>query len=101
MNVAFILMMPSRSSWNGSWSGDHSLFVKTRNFRSKRDIEKAKKLLKQGNFSYSFGDGWVANISISEVDTKEARKLRKNSKGFAGYDWMINSILNKGLITTL
>ncbi len=98
MIIAFTLSMPNRSSWNGGWSGDDSLFVKTISKQTKEFIEKAKKLIERGNFYYNFGDGWRACVSIKEVDRSEASKLRRKSKGFSGYDWMIRSILDNGEI---
>jgi hypothetical protein len=49
-------------------------------------------------YHYNFGDGWAAGVSVRTVDAAEARKLRRKSDGFSGYDWMIDSIVQHGEI---
>ena len=101
MIIAFILSMPNCGSWNGKWSGEGDFYAITHNFgKSKSGKEKAKSIL--GNYySYSFGDGWEAWISTKEVNAKEAKTIIKNSKGFCGYNWMVNEIIQFGIIKTL
>lgn len=41
-----------------------------------------------------------ANIIVEIVDGTEAANRRKQSKGFAGYEWMIQSIVLYGTIQT-
>lgn len=60
---------------------------------SKKANELIKQILDKGSFYYNFGDGWGMSISVREVDSKEAAKIRKKSVGFCGYDWAIDSIL--------
>lgn len=55
-------------------------------------------MLEKGGYIYDFKDGWVASVSIRQVDSKEATKLRRKSKGFRGYDWMIDSIIKNDCI---
>ncbi len=101
MILAFTLSMPGVNSWNGKWSGEGRLYAKVINFgRTKKAIAKASEILDIGYFRYNFGDGWSAGVKVTEVDAKEAAKIRRNSKGFYGYDWMIESIKNKLLIET-
>jgi len=95
MILAFELSMPNNNSWNGNWSGEGKLYVRVEKFNSKKA---AQAILDKGYFSYDFGDGWRAGISVNEVNASEAAKLRRQSKGFCGYDWMIQSIRNKGMI---
>ena len=96
MILCFKLSMPNVASWNGKWSGEGRLYAKVINFgRTKTATAKAKAILDKRYFSYNFGDGWSAGITVKEVDTKEASKIRRKSKGFYGYDWMIESIKNK------
>lgn len=92
MNIAFTLTMPGRNTWNGRWSGDEDLFVVIKNFR------KPPTAFKLGYYSYNFGDGWQAAINVQEVTSPAARKMRKQSKGFCGYEWMIDSIIRDGQI---
>lgn len=99
MILSFTLSMPGNNSWNGKWSGQDNFYAIVKHFgSSKKSKEKAEKILKDGYFSYDFGDGWRAGISVKQVDSATARKIRKQSRGFCGYDWMVESILNKGYI---
>lgn len=84
---AFFLTMPGNNSWNGKWSGDGDLYCRVVANKSE-----------PGNYSYSFGDGWRASVEVRNVTAVEARKLRKRSRGFCGYDWMISSIERFGYI---
>lgn len=90
---AFTLNMPNVGSWNGRWSGERDLYLKFRSLKNK-DAES----LKEGSYYYNFGDGWGASVQVSIIDSKEKQRLQRKSKGFAGYDWMIDSILNHGKI---
>jgi len=93
MLLSFELSMPGVSSWNGKWSGAGNLYAKIINFgKTQKGEAKAKEILEKGYFRYNFGDGWAAGIKVKEVDAKTAAKIRRKSKGFYGYDWMINSI---------
>ncbi len=94
MLLSFTLSMPGVNSWDGRWSGEKSLYVVVRNLgRGKSATERAQAILDTGYYSYSFGDGWRAGVSVREVTSSEARKLRKISSGFHGYDWMVDSII--------
>ncbi len=91
--IAFILTMPNRGSWNDRWSGEkdlHAIVMKERNVPDKNIIGKS--------FLYEWDDGWTACVSVEKVDYKEGNKIRKKSKGFYGYKWMVDSILKKGFI---
>jgi len=99
MILSFELGMPNNNSWNGRWSGGNDLYARVINFgRGKAANEKAKEILDKGYFYYNFGDGWGASVTVKEIDSKEAAKIRRKSKGFCGYDWMIASIKEKGRI---
>lgn len=100
MLVQFTLSMPNRNSWNGEWSGENNLYARVRNL-NKKDYKILDELLEKGYYSYNFGDGWCAGVSIEKIDSKKARQVRKNSKDFCNYDWMITSILKDGYIHTL
>jgi hypothetical protein len=94
--------MPGCSSWNGKWSGEGTLYARIKKFSARGSVmgDKAKMLLDKGYFSYSFGDGWRAGIDVKEVTPLDARKIKKNSSGFCGYDWMLDSIMRDGTIQT-
>lgn len=92
MTMAFILTMPSNNSWNGKWTGDDRLYVVTRRFQNDANAPKP------GRYTHNFGDGWVAAITAKEVTTDEARELVKKSKGFCGYEWMVDSIIKDGRV---
>lgn len=98
MILEFKLSMPNIGSWNGKWSGEDEYFAKIITFRTKEKINRAKEMLEKGGYIYDFKDGWVASVSIRQVDSKEATKLRRKSKGFRGYDWMIDSIIKNDCI---
>ena len=94
---AFKLSMPGVGSWNGKWSGEKDLYIK---FRKLTNEKIKSSLIEEKNYHYNFGDGWRANVSVFVVDSKERNKLERRSQGFCGYDWMIDSIINHGLIKT-
>ncbi len=98
MTLSFTLSMPNRGSWNGGWSGEKDLFCLTKKFSTKKSKEKALEILNKRSFYYGWGDGWGASVKVEEVDSPTARKLNKQSKGFCGYNWMVDSIVNKGYI---
>jgi len=98
MIVAFTLSMPTANSWNGKWSGEGRVYAIIKTFRTHKAITKVADLLRQRSFSYRWSDGWCACVSVKEVDSAEAKQLRKKSVGFAGYDWMVDSILQYGKI---
>lgn len=100
MILVFTLSMPGCSSWNGKWSGEGEKYVIVKTFLSKQSIEQGKQILKKGYFDYSFGDGWRAGIDVDQVTSQQAAKLRKQSDGFCGYDWMVNSIIEHNEIRT-
>lgn len=95
MILAFILTMPGRASWNGRWSGDESFHALVRSFPRGKE-QQAEELVRLKGFSYDFGDGWRAQIRVQPVDRTEARTLLRRSRGFYGYDWMVDSIINDG-----
>lgn len=103
MLMAFILTMPNVGSWNGKWTGESNLYARVMNYTqrygtSKKAKEKVVTLLEKQNYYYNFGDGWGANVAVRQVTASEAAKIRKKTKGFYGYDWMIDSILHYGEI---
>jgi hypothetical protein len=96
MILAFNLSMPNCASWNGKWSGEDRKYVIVKTFRSKEAIEKARLILDKGYYYYGWSDGWGAGIKVKEVDSRQAAKLRKESDGFNGYDWMVKTICDYG-----
>ena len=61
-------------------------------------MAKAAIILEKGSYSYNFGYGWAARVDVKIANAREAANLRKKSKGFNGYDWMVQSILEFGEI---
>lgn len=88
---AYVLTMPGNNSWNGKWTGDGVLYAVVRKYRKDAPEEKSH--------TYSFGDGWVARVEVLQVNSSEAQKLRRKTKGFCGYEWMIDSIERRGSIS--
>ena len=88
--VEFKLAMPNRGSWDGRWSGE------SRSYTLTREIEDDQACKIDGrSWSYSWPDGWRAEVSARVVSEGEERPP---SHGFHGYDWMITSILRYGEI---
>ena len=99
MILSFELSMPNRGSWDGRWSGEEKMFAVVKNLgRTKKAEERGRRLVDAGSFYYSWSDGWGARISVREVSPQQARKIRKQSAGFCGYNWMVDSILLHGEI---
>jgi len=83
MKLCFTLTMPNVGSWNGRWSGENNLYAKIISFGHSKDaIAKANEIIKKGYYYYNFGDGWGAAITVKEVDTKEATRIKFKSKFF-------------------
>jgi hypothetical protein len=100
VTLIFTLSMPNVASWNGKWSGAGNLYAIVTPFTTKKAIAKAREILEQRNFYYNFGDGWGASVAVHEATSQDARNARKQSKGFCGYDWMVQSIIEHGKIIT-
>jgi hypothetical protein len=100
--ISFELTMPNVASWNGKWTGaDNKYYVVEKiSDRYLNSKDHFKELLENGKdiWHYNFGDGWGANVKAEIVDASEAKKRRKVSKGFCGYEWMITSIKYYGEI---
>ena len=86
--IAYRLSMPNVGSWNGRWTAEGNFYARVRRYPD----EKAKEILSKSSYYYNFGDGWGAAVSCSVVNSKEAAMIRRKTKGFYGYDWMIDSI---------
>lgn len=93
MPIAFYLSMPNCASWNGRWSGEGRNYVIVRNLGRSKAAQLRTAELDGKSWYYNFGDGWGANVSARVVEPKEGARLRRTSAGFAGYDWMVESIL--------
>jgi hypothetical protein len=85
--VIFQLSMPSNNSWNGKWSGEESVYTVS------KAVPETKFQALKPRYTYSFGDGWVAAVSVREAFPRE-----KASGRFCGYEWMIDSILKRDAI---
>lgn len=94
--------MPNRGSWNGQWSGQDRKYYAIKKLSSKylKSKDHFNDLIEKGNDSwhYSWSDGWGANVKAEVINSAEAAKRRKQSSGFCGYEWMIDSILYYGSI---
>jgi hypothetical protein len=101
--LSFELTMPNVGSWNGKWTGADRKYYIIKSVSDKFFKMQIEPLLEgktKQNWHYSWNDGWGANVQLELIDAKEATKRRKLSKGFAGYDWMVSSIMQDGTITT-
>ncbi len=85
----FELSMPRNNSWNGKWSGEENTYTIAKTLpASKLDNLKPR-------YTYNFGDGWIAAVSV-----REAKPREKATNRFCGYEWMIDSILKRDTITS-
>jgi len=89
--VEFKLAMPGVASADGKWSGQDKNYTITKELTK----DQVAKLGDKKYWAYSFGDGWVAGIK-ARVLNKDTQQ--KESDGFCGYDWMVESILKTGMI---
>ena len=86
--------MPNVGSWNGKWTGAENLYCRI------RGLSKAKAEELEGkSFYYRWNDGWGASVECRKVSGNEITEMRNKSNGFCGYDWMIESIIQRGAIT--
>lgn len=96
MLLCFELTMPNRGSWNGRWSGERDVHVI---IKSDRQIGKKRiQELDGESFTYRWDDGWTARVSCRVIDAADSRRLRKQNRGFCGYDWMVRSIIAEDCI---
>ena len=93
--IVFELTMPHVNTWNGHWSGEDKLYVRT---RSEREVPET---LWGREFRYRWSDGWEACITVRQMDARAARRLEQRSSGFLGYDWMITSLIKDWYIHTI
>lgn len=85
--------MPNRGSWNGRWSGENDLYAKILTLsNSKAGKARAQQILAGSPYYYRWDDGWGASIDVKVVEGKESAAIKRKSKGFCGYDWMIDNI---------
>ena len=95
--VSFELTMPNVGSWNGKWTGADKKYFLIKSL-SKIQLSNIDFKENKASFYYNFGDCWGANVTAEIIDAKEAIRRRKNSMGFAGYDWMVAEIIEHGRI---
>lgn len=100
--IAFLLSMPGVGSWNGRWSGEGRVYAKVVSLGRSKDAGAREAAIIDGSpYRYDFGDGWAASVSARLIEPSEARKLRRQTAGFCGYDWMVDEIVDKGRILSL
>ena len=89
--------MPGNNAWNGRWSGGGSLYAIVKKSRVLSMASTKVAELNGKSFGHNFGDGWRAGVSCRvPKDAKELRSIRKKSRRFCGYDWMVSNILSHG-----
>ena len=101
--VLFELSMPNNNAWNGKWSQADKLHCRVRSYpfrkNQKQVCERLKNVLSTTGCYYNFGDGWGANVHVDVFEGAKAKNAAiKGSKGFCGYDWMVDSIISHGKI---
>jgi hypothetical protein len=91
--------MPKVGSWNGKWTGAEKNYTEIRRVRNDdKDFAKCKQLVAQKNHQYDFGDGWVMNIEVKEIYFNQLKKALRESDGFCGYSWAVDSLIKRGYI---
>ncbi len=104
MLISFKLTMPNVGSWNGQWTGASRKYYVVQKISDTwmKKQEHFKRLLEErrDSWHYSWNDGWGANVTAEIIDAAEAKKRRKQSAGFCGYEWMIDAIKYCGEIKT-
>ena len=90
MRIIFELTMPNVGSWNGKFTGANNRYTVARNIH-----KKVAKEIEFKNYYYDFGDGWGANIEVRLPNHRE-----KPTNLFYGYEWMIDSIISNGKISS-
>lgn len=96
-HLLFELIFPSIGSWNGKFTGANKKYYRTKSYT--KDQESIyKKMLSKRKYTHNFCDGWVAQITIREIQSKEKKTYEKASAGFLGYEWMIADIEKYGRI---
>lgn len=91
----FELSMPSVNTWNGRWTGEDSYYAIALPDARSGKAESGKQ------YGYNFGDGWYAKVSCRHVTAAQGARARRRSRGFCGYDWMVEEIVKHGRILTL
>ena len=91
MRIIAELTIPRAGSWNGKFSGSGDAYTIARKIL-KRDTQLAdiySRIAKNEiiDYSYDFGDGWVARITL-----RKPRQREKPTNIFLGYEWMVDSI---------
>ena len=74
--IVFRLTMPHVNSWNGRWSQEDELHIRT------MDERQVPKEVWDKEFYHHWDDGWTACVSVERMSASEARKLERKSKGF-------------------
>ena len=101
MKIIFELTMPNVGSWNGRWTGENDKYTVLKKISKtylkgaphRKEILDALENNKSISYYYSFGDGWGAQVTVRNPEYRERPTNR-----FCGYEWMIESIIDKGKI---
>ena len=95
--LIFKLSMPHRGSWNNKWSGESCNYTIAKKF-TRKEFKELPEIAGKYH-EYRWDDGWTAVVDVMHLtDGKIVKKLTKNSAGFCGYNWMIDSLLKHGYI---
>jgi hypothetical protein len=96
MIMCFELSMPNIGSWNGKWSGSNNVYAVIR-FTDNKNVYLPKRG-ESKSWDYNWDDGWSARVTARAIYAKEKEKIKNISKGFCGYEWMVDSIIRSGKI---
>lgn len=99
--VSFELKMPNAGAWNGKWTGaNRQYFIIKKITTNVMKRSYFKRLVEDCHetWYYNFGDGWTASVRAEIIHHSRGKERREISSGFAGYDWMVDSIISFGNI---
>jgi len=101
-HIAFILSMPNVGSWDGKWTGEGDFHCLVRSYTHTKESPNSEYLnvISKTSHYYSFEDGWGASVRTEEIKGNQISKYKRLSKGFHGYNWMVDEIEEHGRILT-
>lgn len=95
-HLLFSLYMPNPPTYNSKWLLEEEDHTVARSFTDSEFAKLPDNIL--GVHFFYWDDGWIAQIFVRQVDLREKRNRLKKSSGFCGYEWMVESLIERGKI---
>ena len=99
-HLSFKLSIPSSGKWTGL---DKKYYIiKTISDKAFKIYNKAvlKGKITQ-NWYHPHNDDWGAHVQLDVINAREAFKRRRLEFGFAGFEWLISSIMKDGTVNNI